>query len=115
MRVTAAVRRPGPGSGSVRITVARDERIHDVGSVDRYTLVPYTLMRTADAGRPVTIYQRCPDILGRADVAVRFGWVRATAQEYHGYHALHAIIHMNNNLQFIVLVCVCNLLNNKLR
>ncbi|KYQ52574.1 hypothetical protein ALC60_08290 [Trachymyrmex zeteki] len=47
MRVAAAVRRPGPCTGSIRITVTHDQRIHAAGPVDRHTLAPSVLMQTA--------------------------------------------------------------------
>lgn len=47
--VTAAVRCPGPRTGSIRVTVTDDQRIHAAGPVDRHTLAPSVLMQTTAA------------------------------------------------------------------
>lgn len=47
--VAAAVGRPGPRTGSIRVTVTNDQRIHAAGPVDRHTLAPSVLMQTAAA------------------------------------------------------------------
>ncbi|KYM94233.1 hypothetical protein ALC62_15141 [Cyphomyrmex costatus] len=47
VRVAAAVRCPGPCTGSIRITVTHDQRIHAAGPVDRHTLAPSIRMHTS--------------------------------------------------------------------
>jgi len=76
VRIAAAVRRSGPCSGSIRITIARDQGIH-TGSIDRYTLASVLMEAIADGS--VAFYQRCPQVLHRADVRVRLGCARAAA------------------------------------
>lgn len=98
MRVTAAVRRPGPCPGPVRVTVANDQGIHPARPVhDRHALAPPGRgVAIASASRLATVRQRCPGVLRRGvDLCVRLVSQGARAQEHSCHCALYIYIYMD--------------------
>lgn len=85
--ISAAVGRPGPRTGPVRVTVARDQGIHAAGPVDRYTLPPSPKSQAAASGT-AAVCQRRPRVLCGTHLRVRLSFSRATAQEQRCHHAL---------------------------